>query len=189
MRTLNYADAVGGKNYPQTPMNVRIGIWAGGDSSNDEGTIEWAGGATDYSKGPFTMVLEKIEVVNLNPAKSYSYGDLTGDYQSIKIDGAEGSVSGGSQGASQSAASSSGASSSVAPASSSAGAGSSKASATTTGFSTATVTGVSSTASADSSASATQQRAQAETGLATGVSLGLWHYGSVGVMVLLAACW
>lgn len=186
MRTLLYADAVGGRNYPQTPVNVRIGIWAGGDPANDPGTIEWSGGETDYSAGPFTMVLEKIEVVNENPAKSYSYGDLTGDYQSIKMDGAEGSVKGGSQGASQSS-SQAGSSSSVAPSSSSVGKGSSTASATTSGLSTGTVKGVSPTESA--SASASEQRAQAATGLASGLSLGLWHYGSVGVMVLLAACW
>lgn len=186
MRTLLYADAVGGRNYPQTPVNVRIGIWAGGDPANDPGTIEWSGGETDYSAGPFTMVLEKIEVVNENPAKSYSYGDLTGDYQSIKMDGAEGSVKGGSQGASQSS-SQAGSSSSVAPSSSSVGKSSSTASATTSGLSTGTVKGVSPTESA--SASASEQRAQAATGLASGLSLGLWHYGSVGVMVLLAACW
>ena len=187
MRTLLYADAVGGRNYPQTPVNVRIGIWAGGDPANDPGTIEWSGGETDYSAGPFTMVLEKIEVVNENPAKSYSYGDLTGDYQSIKIDGSGGSVNGGSPGASQS--SSQAGSSSAAPSSSSVGASSSKASATSTGFSTGAVKGVSPTESASASASASEQRAQAATGLATGLSLGLWHYGSVGVMVTLAACW
>jgi hypothetical protein len=187
---LNYADAVGGKNYPQTPMNVRIGIWAGGDPGNDPGTIEWSGGETDYNAGPFTMVLEKIEVVNENPAKSYSYGDLTGDYQSIRIDGAGGSVKGGSQGASQ-GASSSGSSSSVGPSSSSMGKGSSTAAASSTGFSPGTVKGVSPTesASASASTSAAEQRAQAATGLATGLALGLWHYGSVGMFVLLAACW
>ncbi|KAL1656374.1 hypothetical protein SLS61_000837 [Didymella pomorum] len=93
IRTLNYADAVAGKNYPQTPMNIRIGIWAGGDSGNDEGTIEWAGGATDYSDGPFTMYLEKVEVVNENPGASYEYGDLTGDYTSIKVNDADSSTS------------------------------------------------------------------------------------------------
>ncbi|KAJ5091502.1 hypothetical protein NUU61_006372 [Penicillium alfredii] len=40
VRTLNYADAVGGSNFPQTPMRIRIGIWAGGDPDNAEGTIE-----------------------------------------------------------------------------------------------------------------------------------------------------
>ncbi|KAH7077513.1 concanavalin A-like lectin/glucanase domain-containing protein [Paraphoma chrysanthemicola] len=89
IRTLNYADALSGKNFPQTPMNVRIGIWAGGDSSNSEGTIEWAGGETNYDDGPFTMVLEKVEVVNENPGGSYVYGDMTGDFGSIKVEEAD----------------------------------------------------------------------------------------------------
>ncbi|KAF2852955.1 glycoside hydrolase family 16 protein [Plenodomus tracheiphilus IPT5] len=85
MRTVMYADALGGKNYPQTPMDVRIGSWAGGDSKNAKGTIEWAGGATDYSQGPFVMVLEKVEVENYNPAVQYAYGDLTGSWESIVV--------------------------------------------------------------------------------------------------------
>lgn len=85
-RTLTAAEAVaGGNSYPQTPMDVRIGIWAGGDSSNAEGTIEWAGGETDFSKGPFEMVLEKVEVVNENPGTSYKYGDMSGDADSIEV--------------------------------------------------------------------------------------------------------
>jgi len=89
VRTLAYADALSGKNYPQTPMNIRIGIWAGGDSGNDEGTIEWAGGETDYDNGPYTMVLEKIEVVNDTPGESYVYGDTSGDYESIEVEDGE----------------------------------------------------------------------------------------------------
>lgn len=50
-RTLAYEDATGGQNYPQTPMNVRIGIWPAGDSKNNNYTIAWAGGEIDYSKG------------------------------------------------------------------------------------------------------------------------------------------
>ncbi|KAG9192768.1 licheninase [Alternaria panax] len=87
VRTLPFADGNGGSNYPQTPMNVRIGIWAGGDPTNAEGTIEWAGGETDYSQAPFTMVLEKVEVSNDNPGSSYSYGDMTGGFESIIVDG------------------------------------------------------------------------------------------------------
>ena len=88
VRTLNFADAVGGKNYPQTPMNIRVGIWAGGDPKNDPGTIEWAGGETDYAAGPYTMVLERVEVVNERPGASYTYGDLSGSFESIKVNGA-----------------------------------------------------------------------------------------------------
>ncbi|RAL03249.1 glycoside hydrolase family 16 protein [Aspergillus ibericus CBS 121593] len=83
VRTLEYADAVDGKNYPQTPMTIRVGIWAGGDPDNSAGTIEWAGGETDYDDGPFIMYLESVKVINYNPAEYYNYTDKTGDYTSI----------------------------------------------------------------------------------------------------------
>ncbi|KAF4500021.1 murein transglycosylase [Fusarium agapanthi] len=86
VRTLKYADALGGENYPQTPMRVKLGIWAGGDPDNAEGTIEWAGGETDYSGGPYTMTVQKITIENLNPAESYTYSDKTGSYKSIEFD-------------------------------------------------------------------------------------------------------
>ncbi|KAF2501691.1 concanavalin A-like lectin/glucanase [Lophium mytilinum] len=88
-RTLNYADALLGKNYPQTPMRLKLGIWAGGDSEeNSAGTVEWAGGETDYSDGPFTMYVERVKVTNYNPGGSYSYRDQTGDLSSIEVSNA-----------------------------------------------------------------------------------------------------
>lgn len=47
-RTVPYAAA---GQYPQTPSILKFGIWAGGDASEPEGTITWAGGKTDWSKG------------------------------------------------------------------------------------------------------------------------------------------
>ncbi|KAK3498970.1 concanavalin A-like lectin/glucanase domain-containing protein [Neurospora hispaniola] len=90
VRTLKEEDAVGGLNYPQTPMKLRIGSWAGGDPDNAPGTIAWAGGVTDYTKGPFTMYVERVSVTNQYPAASYSYGDMSGNWDSIvlKKDGA-----------------------------------------------------------------------------------------------------
>lgn len=85
VRTLAYADANGGSNYPQTPMRVKLGIWAGGDPSNSEGTIEWAGGETNYDDGPFTAYIQSVSITNYNPANSYTYGDLTGSYESIVL--------------------------------------------------------------------------------------------------------
>lgn len=86
VRTLTAAEA--GDYFPQTPMRLRIGIWAGGDPNNAPGTIEWAGGKTDYSAGPFTMYLKSVKITNANPGSSYSYGDNSGSADSIKIDGA-----------------------------------------------------------------------------------------------------
>ncbi|KAK3402689.1 concanavalin A-like lectin/glucanase domain-containing protein [Sordaria brevicollis] len=85
VRTLKKEDALGGLNYPQTPMKLRIGSWAGGDPDNAPGTIAWAGGLTDYTKAPFTMYVEKVSVTNQNPAASYSYGDASGSWESIVL--------------------------------------------------------------------------------------------------------
>lgn len=87
VRTLNYKDAQGGTRFPQTPMRLRLGSWAGGDPSNAKGTIEWAGGLTDYSKGPYTMYVKSVHIENQNPAESYTYSDNSGSWQSIKFDG------------------------------------------------------------------------------------------------------
>ncbi|OQE13274.1 hypothetical protein PENFLA_c051G06589 [Penicillium flavigenum] len=85
VRTVHYADAKGGTRFPQTPMRIRIGIWAAGDPSKNKATIGWAGGETDYSKAPFTMYIKSIEIVNYTPAESYVYSDRSGSSDSIKI--------------------------------------------------------------------------------------------------------
>ncbi|KAF2631370.1 glycoside hydrolase family 16 protein [Macroventuria anomochaeta] len=87
MRTLNYADANGGKNFPQTPCNVRLGNWPGGDSGN-EGTVQWAGGKVDYTKGPFNMTVASIKVTNYSPGTEYHWKDKTGSFESIEVVGA-----------------------------------------------------------------------------------------------------
>lgn len=107
VRTLEYADAVDGQNFPQTPMRLKLGNWAGGESGEPAGTVEWAGGATDFSDAPFTMYVESISITNYNPGSAYEYTDETGDYTSIKVVGADDSSS-------NSSSSSSGTSSSTA---------------------------------------------------------------------------
>ncbi|OQE41453.1 hypothetical protein PENCOP_c005G07833 [Penicillium coprophilum] len=87
IRTLNYNDAQGGARFPQTPMNIHLGIWAGGAPTNPEGTIEWAGGPTDYSKGPYSMYIKSVSVKNANPAESYTWTDKSGSANSIKFTG------------------------------------------------------------------------------------------------------
>ncbi|OQE05131.1 hypothetical protein PENVUL_c027G05654 [Penicillium vulpinum] len=93
IRTLSFDEAQTGTRYPQTPMNVRIGVWAGGDPSNEEGTIQWAGGETDYSKAPFTMYIKEVTIVNYNPAESYTWSDQSGSHESIKFTGSTNSTS------------------------------------------------------------------------------------------------
>jgi beta-glucanase (GH16 family) len=85
VRTLTYNQANG--QYPQTPMQVKFGAWSGGDPSNPPGTIEWARGPTDYSKGPFAMAVKSIAVTDYSTGKSYRYGDSSGTWQSIVSNG------------------------------------------------------------------------------------------------------
>ncbi|KAK4614738.1 putative extracellular glycosidase [Fulvia fulva] len=95
VRVLNAGEANG--QYPQTPMQLKLGSWAGGDPGNTQGTIDWAGGAVNYAAGPFTMYVSSLSVVDFSTGKSYSYGDMSGSWESIKSDGGEiNSNSGGS---------------------------------------------------------------------------------------------
>ena len=100
VRTLNYEDAAGGAQFPQTPMRLKIGIWAGGDPSNGQGTIQWAGGLTDFSDAPFTMTVQSVTITNYSPGSSYTYGDESGSWQSIIVNGGTGIVGSGSDGTS-----------------------------------------------------------------------------------------
>lgn len=70
--------------YPQTPMRIYFGIWAGGDPSNAKGTIEWAGGLTDYSQAPFSMHIKSIVASDYSTGTEYSYDGTSGSWQSIK---------------------------------------------------------------------------------------------------------
>lgn len=69
--------------YPQTPMLVKFGAWSGGDSGNPAGTISWARGPTDYSKGPFSMYVKSIAVTDYSTGSQYKYGTTTGNWQDI----------------------------------------------------------------------------------------------------------
>jgi beta-glucanase (GH16 family) len=85
IRTLTYEAANGGLKYPQTPCDVRLGSWAGGDPDQPKGTIEWAGGLTNYDNGPYTMAVKSIRVTDAHRGTQYEYGDNSGSYQSIKV--------------------------------------------------------------------------------------------------------
>ncbi|ODH14402.1 hypothetical protein ACO22_06587 [Paracoccidioides brasiliensis] len=85
VRTLTAAEA--GASYPQTPMQIKAGVWAGGDPSNPPGTIEWAGGETDYKAGPYVMGLKSITVTDYSTGSEYRYSDKSGTWQSIEAVG------------------------------------------------------------------------------------------------------
>lgn len=85
IRALNAESA--GNEYPQTPMQVKIGAWSGGDSGNPQGTIEWARGPTDYSQGPFSMLVKSVAVTDYSTGKQYVYTTTSGRWQDIEAVG------------------------------------------------------------------------------------------------------
>ncbi|KAF2735366.1 hypothetical protein EJ04DRAFT_543039 [Polyplosphaeria fusca] len=87
VRTLEPANT--DNQYPQSPMQIKVGAWSGGDPANAPGTIEWAGGPTDYTQGPFTMQVKSLKVQDYSTGTQYIYGDQTGTWQSIKSQGGQ----------------------------------------------------------------------------------------------------
>ncbi|GAO13849.1 hypothetical protein UVI_02004320 [Ustilaginoidea virens] len=74
--------------YPQTPMQVKFGAWAGGDPAyNAPGTVAWARGPTDFAKGPFAMHVRSVVVADYSTGKEYRYKDTSGTWQSIEAVG------------------------------------------------------------------------------------------------------
>jgi beta-glucanase (GH16 family) len=57
VRTVTFDDplTIGGKNYPQTPMRIKLGNWCGGCPGEPEGTVTWAGGNTTWEGAPYVM--------------------------------------------------------------------------------------------------------------------------------------
>jgi Glycosyl hydrolases family 16 len=88
LRNLSRDDplTIGGTNFPQTPMKLHIGAWAPGDPTHNQYTIEWAQGETDYTKGPYTMYVGNVYIQDGHTGASYTYGDFSGDWQSIKVE-------------------------------------------------------------------------------------------------------
>lgn len=71
--------------YPQTPMRMSLGIWAGGDPSLNEWTREWAGGDTNFDEGPFDMYVKSARIEDYGSGKEYVWGDRSGTWESIEI--------------------------------------------------------------------------------------------------------
>ncbi|QIX00139.1 hypothetical protein AMS68_005656 [Peltaster fructicola] len=72
-------------SYPQTPMKMSFGMWSAGDSPSN-GTVEWAGGVTDWSAGPYVMTVQSIKMVDYSSnATTYTYSGHSGDWSSIQV--------------------------------------------------------------------------------------------------------
>lgn len=42
-----------GENYPRSPSRVQLSMWAGGNSTNTQGVIDWAGGPIDWTSATY----------------------------------------------------------------------------------------------------------------------------------------
>lgn len=184
VRQLNYADplAVYGKNYPQTPMRVKMGSWVGcadqaaADDPKTAGTCSWAGGPADFSKGPFTMYVQSVTIQDYGCGGDYTYTDMSGDYTSIKSSGVCGTNNANSGSGSSSSSSTASATATKSTSSASGGLLLQTSSTVSSVSSTPTGTGTAAAQGANSGAtgtgSSTMSTATKPTGSATGSGTG-----------------
>lgn len=69
-------------------MNVRLGVWAAGDTKhNDVGVVEWAGGETDFDAGPYTMTVQSVYAKDYTQGAEYSWEDMdaSGSFKKVKV--------------------------------------------------------------------------------------------------------
>lgn len=90
------ASQTNGYPYPQTPMMIKMGAWSGGDPSNPAGTVQWAGGPTNYAAGPYTMYVKSVSVTDYSTGTQYAYSGTQGTWQSINAVGGKVNSQGGS---------------------------------------------------------------------------------------------
>lgn len=91
VRTLKNTGVAGCSGYPQTPMQIKLGTWVAGRKDAPKGTIEWAGGITDFADAPFDGYYQSLHIQDYmggqgaTEATEYKYGDRSGTWQSIKV--------------------------------------------------------------------------------------------------------
>lgn len=60
---------------PDSPMALKFSLWAGGDESNEPGTIEWAGGVSTYNDVPYIMRVKNVYMNDYSTGTEYCYGN------------------------------------------------------------------------------------------------------------------
>lgn len=78
----NNGDTSGDYQYPQTPMQVHLGLWDAGDADTAIGTVDWAGGYTDLADATFSAYVKSVSI-STTPCASYSYSGTSGSSSSI----------------------------------------------------------------------------------------------------------
>ncbi|KAK4249425.1 glycoside hydrolase [Corynascus novoguineensis] len=91
VRTLKNTGVEGCAGYPQSPMQIKLGTWVAGRSDAPQGTIDWAGGRTDFKDAPFEGYYQSLHIEDYmggrgaKEATEYHYTDRSGKWQSIKV--------------------------------------------------------------------------------------------------------
>ncbi|KAG5973764.1 hypothetical protein E4U55_000301 [Claviceps digitariae] len=81
-------------SFPQTPMQVKLGTWVAGRVGAAAGTVEWAGGYADWSRGPFSAYYKSVSVTDYaggdgpdgRVASRYVWEDGSGTWESIRVE-------------------------------------------------------------------------------------------------------
>jgi hypothetical protein len=101
-RTLNRKDTwnstSGRFDYPQTPSRIMLSLWPAGLSTNEKGTVEWAGGEIDWNSpymqnGYYFARFSEVTVecydapsgAKKQGSKSYQYTDARGTNDTVAI--------------------------------------------------------------------------------------------------------
>ncbi|KAK4187230.1 glycoside hydrolase [Podospora australis] len=96
VRTLKNTGIEGCSGYPQSPMQIKLGTWVAGRKDAPQGTIDWAGGLTDFKNGPFDGYYQSLRIQDYmggqNEATEYHYTDKSGKWESIKVVGGDGAA-------------------------------------------------------------------------------------------------
>ncbi|KAG2736177.1 hypothetical protein G9P44_000267 [Scheffersomyces stipitis] len=79
--------------FPNSPMDIKFSLWAGGDPDNEQGTIDWAGGITQYTQLPFSMYVKNMYAMDYSTGIEYNYGN-SWDGKWIELRSNQGSIYG-----------------------------------------------------------------------------------------------
>ena len=105
VRTLTREEA--GSEYPRSPSRIQFSTWAGGNATNPEGTIEWAGGPIDWNtpqykkQGFYSQEIKQFNVqcaslssLNLTNVSGSGAGSGNGNVTSFVYTGANSTQTG-----------------------------------------------------------------------------------------------
>ncbi|KAG5981236.1 hypothetical protein E4U55_003147 [Claviceps digitariae] len=97
VRKMWHLGEIPAEKWPQTPMQVKLGVWSVGNDS-DPGTIAWAGGVPDWEAGPYKALFTKVQIQDYtgfcnqtdeSGYVEYQYDERTVGWQKIRIAGCQ----------------------------------------------------------------------------------------------------